>query len=221
MSYSESEIANMLKGRREGEVIDLKNSEITSYNKIDAIQRKIKLDNAYMKKYIFLDIDGVLNSEKYTEECYYKSGREYPYFGNGVPFDPSALTQLMYLCRYIKSKGDVPYIVLSSSWRLNKINLAIAEARLEEYNIQIDDVLDEDFFGTEARGALIQRYLNEIGHSVDFVIIDDESFDIKERFFLNNLVLTDPTIGFDSIAKETAKNILYREENIYDYKNTK
>lgn len=168
-----------------------------------------------MKKYIFLDIDGVLNNEKYTKLCYEKFHRKHPFFCNNVPFDPSSLIQLAYLCNYIRSKDDEPYVVLTSSWRLHDADREVAAARLEEYNIQIKDITTKDTY--LERGEQIKQYLDKIGHPVDFVILDDESFDIKE-YFPDELVLTDFRIGFTSKEKTKAEEILYKIEKDYNYK---
>ena len=163
-----------------------------------------------MRKYIFLDIDGVLNNEYYTKLCYEKWGRNTPFFCNNVPFDPDSLTQLAYLCNYIRSKGDEPYIVLTSSWRLNTTDIAVAAARLAEYNIKINDTTTKDM--NLERGQQIKEYLDKVGYSsVDFVIIDDEMFDI-ENYFLDELVLVNSQYGFTSKEKTKAKEILYKVE---------
>lgn len=168
-----------------------------------------------MKKYIFLDIDGVLNNEKYTKLCYKKFHRKHPFSCNNVPFDPSSLIQLAYLCNYIRSKDDEPYVVLTSSWRLHDADREVATARLEEYNIQIKDIAIKDTY--LKRGEQIKQYLDKIDHPIDFVILDDESFDIKE-YFPDKLVLTDSRVGFTSREKTKAKEILYRVEKDYNYK---
>lgn len=160
-----------------------------------------------MKKYIFLDIDGVLNNEYYTELCYKRWGRNTPFFCEDVPFDPDSLTQLAYLCSYIRSKGDEPYIVLTSSWRLNATDIAVAAARLAEYNIKINDITTKDM--DLKRGQQIKECLDKIEQSVDFVIIDDEMFDM-ENYFLDELVLVDPQYGLTSKEKTKAEKILYK-----------
>lgn len=168
-----------------------------------------------MRKYIFLDIDGVLNNEYYTKLCYEKFHRKRPFFCNNVPFDPSSLIQLAYLCNYIRSKNDEPYVVLTSSWRLHDADREVAAARLEEYNIQIKDITTKDTYLD--RGEQIKQYLDKIDHPIDFVILDDESFDIKE-YFPDELVLTDFRIGFTSKEKTKAEEILYKIEKDYNYK---
>lgn len=212
--YSISEIATMMRGKRDC-TIDLKNSMVNRDIILDARDRNIKFENAYMKKYIFLDIDGVLNNEYYTELCYKKWGRNTPFFCENVPFDPDSLTQLAYLCSYIRFKGDEPYIVLTSSWRLNATDMAVAAARLAEYNIKINDITTKDM--NLKRGQQIKEYLDKIEQSVDFTIIDDEMFDI-ENYFLDELVLVDPQYGFTSKEKTKAEEILYKVEKDYNYK---
>ena len=160
-----------------------------------------------MEKYIFLDIDGVLNNEKYTIECYKKWHRTTPFICDAMPFDPSSLEQLAYLCNYIRSKGDKPYVILSSSWRLHDTDKEVAAARLEEYNIQIRDITSKDM--RLKRGQQIKEYLDKLEQPVDFVIIDDEKFDI-EKYFLDELVLVNPQYGFTSKEKTKAKEILYQ-----------
>lgn len=162
-----------------------------------------------MNKYIFLDIDGVLNNVKYTIRCYEKWHRTSPFFCNRVPFDPSSLEQLSYLCNYIRSYNDNPYIVLTSSWRLHSKDVEVAAARLAEYNLKINDMTTKDM--SLNRGEQIREYLSKLEQPVDFVIIDDESFDIIE-LFSNRLVKVNSQYGFTSIEKEKAKEILYKDE---------
>ena len=67
--------------------------------------------------YIFLDVDGVLNNQKYIEKCYENNGHCAMHM-NHVPFDPKCLNNLMKLVRFIEQKAYDVKIILSSTWRL-------------------------------------------------------------------------------------------------------
>lgn len=157
--------------------------------------------------YIFLDIDGVLNDENYIRMCYQKNGG-YAMHMNHCPFDPNALTNLMYLVQYVRAIGSIPKIILSSSWRLHEIDIEIIKARIAEYGLQITNKTP---YLHQNRGKEIESFLEsqKLEEEYSFVILDDESFDIN-TIFPNNLVLVNPEYGLSSMDVEKAKTILER-----------
>lgn len=140
--------------------------------------------------YVFLDIDGVLNSENYLEKCYRKHHK--PMSMNHVPFDPKCLNNLMILVQTIEKHYQVK-IILSSTWRLHSIDYEIVDARLAEYGLCLSDktpVINQE------RGKEIQSYLKESKQKCNnFIILDDENFDILD-YFPQNLIKTDFKTGF-------------------------
>ena len=65
---------------------------------------------------VFLDVDGVLNSENYLIYMYEKNKR--PYHLYDMPFDPKCMENLKRLVKETKSK-----IVISSTWRKYEKNM--------------------------------------------------------------------------------------------------
>ena len=68
-----------------------------------------------MMKFLFLDIDGVLNTGRYQESLI---GDGLPFTDNdGALFDPIAIENLHYIINETSAK-----IVLTSTWRMDGIN---------------------------------------------------------------------------------------------------
>lgn len=154
--------------------------------------------------YIFLDIDGVLNDEDYTIQCYEKNGG-YPMHMNFAPFDPRALNNLMYLVQKLRKTGT-PKIILSSTWRLDNTDTEIVKARIAEYGLRIEDRTPHIHSN---RGEEIEAFLQKQDNKGDYsvVILDDDFFDIKEKF-PNCLVLVDRYYGLSMKDVEKAIEIL-------------
>lgn len=161
-----------------------------------------------MINYIFLDVDGVLNDERHIEECYEKNGG-YPMSMNHVPFDPSALTNLMNLVQYIRKRGDVPKIILSSTWRLHEIDMEIVSARIAEYGLRLEGRTP---YIHSNRGEEIESFLSSenITEDYSFVILDDDSFDIKTKY-PDRLVLVNRIVGLLESDVQLAIEILERK----------
>lgn len=87
---------------------------------------------------IFLDVDGVLNCEKYTIKQADKYGFEWSpgghlqYFCNCVPFTPVALDTL----HRMRKKNLFDTIVVHSSWRLSELDMEVLNARLANVRIE-------------------------------------------------------------------------------------
>lgn len=75
---------------------------------------------------LFLDIDGVLNSQEYTKWCYTDDGKQYLVEGGDIFVDRNAVNLIKRLC----DEYDVR-IVISSSWR--DISLSATIKSFEEY----------------------------------------------------------------------------------------
>lgn len=130
-------------------------------------------------KYIFLDIDGVLNNEKYTKKCYNKNGKK-PFWCENVPFNPRCLKRLAKIVRKTKAK-----IILTSTWRLYDKNMTVLKARIAEYGLEITDKTENI---NHLRGFEIKEWLknnNFNWNTDDFIVIDDEVDDITN--YINEL----------------------------------
>ena len=160
---------------------------------------------------IFLDIDGVMNSTEEMIALYNQHGSS---IDNTLP-SPTK-------CKLLKQLVDetCAKVVLSSSWRLSLNAIQKLIDLFEPYNLILSgftchEVESKKFknspyedikpryqhtigdFGTyiEDRGAEIANWLLDHPTVENFVILDDEDSDIK-AWFPNNLVKTDPQVGF-------------------------
>ncbi len=154
-------------------------------------------------KVIFLDVDGVLNCKTTTEVIWRKSGKK---GFRGVEDE-----KLELLSKIVKTTGA--YIVLSSTWRLNKVKSIFddyvfyddwddeeyeaydegdqeersaykyLEKRMSEHGLSIYDDTP-DSGGAYSRGKEIHAWLEQHLDVSGFVIIDDEEF---HDFYTYNL----------------------------------
>lgn len=132
-----------------------------------------------MKKIIFLDIDGVLNTS-YSRQ-------------KNVAIDEFRLVYLAEIVKRTKSK-----IVLTSTWRynLNRTFLGFRAtnnstktllALLKKYRLKINDTLPDT--PNDHRALDIANYVknNKINN---FLILDDETFDYNNYNLSSHLLLT-------------------------------
>ena len=127
-------------------------------------------------KIIFLDVDGVLNSEQ-----------------DGFSMELETDTHLKLLEELINKTGAK--IVLSSSWRMGfGCSFSLSNtliSRLKEHGLSILDITPERKDGN--RGLEIKEWLNK-NPAKNILVLDDEEFDI-ENIFPNNFVKTNNEIG--------------------------
>ena len=151
---------------------------------------------------IFLDIDGVLNSDVFDKKPVVfddyldrKASR----------LDPNALG---LLCDYVKRKGCV--VVISSTWRLDSSLDEIKEifSKAGYCDIPIVGVTDRIYkvhggpivhingyhldSGLHERGIEIESYRRDNDLMCDYIVIDDDDFDIHED---QPLVKVDSRVG--------------------------
>lgn len=124
-------------------------------------------------KVIFLDIDGVLNSDEYVEKVK-KSDIQ------GIERDID-IEKVKLLKRAIDETGAK--VVLSSSWRYTK-NARYLKELLANYGIRVDSTP----YIQEKRGLEIKKWLSENQEVEDFLIIDDEIFDSFDEELMKKLV---------------------------------
>lgn len=178
-------------------------------NKVKSKQRYYNSKSCVYKEtrkkilYLFLDVDGVLNNEKYIVKCYEKHHK--PMHMNHVPFNPTCLSNLMVL---IQSLGTLNYdvkIILSSTWRLDNISYEIVNARLAEYGLKITDCTP---YIDGNRGIEIKKFLSDKLYD-ELLILDDDDFDIKP-YYPNNLVKTNFKNGLTKDKVTKALNIIIK-----------
>lgn len=170
-------------------------------------------------KLLFLDIDGVLNSNKYfqhpqyREECNALDLRDY--YGEEVlelaPYlhmDPSAIKLLNSI---IDQTGA--YVILSSAWR--RFNPILQINQWLQMRGATFDLLDQtpQFKTIVPRGHEVKSFLDSFKQSVSsFVIIDDLPHrDFKS--FRKQFVQTDPNVGLTLQDVEKIINILNQNDD--------
>lgn len=152
---------------------------------------------------IFLDIDGVLNTERFQK--YQVKYGECDDFEANFNFDPICMKNLKELINKTNS-----YIVLSSSWRHGNPRF------IDEVfnNLKLYD-MKERFFSTtpllrdKSRGEEISSWLNSFSDmNVNYVILDDED---NVGIHMDRLVKCDEYYGFTKDKLNEALRILERD----------
>lgn len=157
-----------------------------------------------MDKYIFLDIDGVLNSEQYyLEKPQHKRWREFKdkldkHIAWGVcNIDPKAVKLLNILVTETNAR-----IVVSSSWRGDyTLQTVFSLAGIIEPIYGETPRLESRF-----RGEEIDKWLKERQEPYKYVILDDDSDMLDTQ--RNNFIHTDWKVGLTGENVNKAIEIL-------------
>ena len=139
-----------------------------------------------MKKILFLDIDGVVNSEKTFQR-----------HRGAIGIDP----YMAFLVGKIQLDTDCD-VVLSSSWRYGNKEL------LDEVRKQVVDFIDvtPDVEGNMVRGKEIQAWLDKHPKVKRYAILDDDSDMLSEQ--RPNFFQTSWKTGItDEIAKQVTEHL--------------
>ena len=170
-----------------------------------------------MERYLFLDIDGVLNTLNYCDfltEC----GDEYT-DEDGAIFDPDAVENLAYIIKKIPNLK----IVISSTWRhkgWDWMNRIWKKRKLpgEIYSFTpildvvcfvdiVSEINSKSVYPYGTRGLEINEWIRLYAcrdyQSYKYAIIDDEVDFLAIQGY--NIVLTDPNVG---ITKEIAEKVI-------------
>ena len=124
-------------------------------------------------KVIFLDIDGVLNSDEYFDKI-----KNLDIQGIEQEID---IEKIKLLKKAINETGAK--VVLSSSWRYTRNGQQLKEL-LSNYEIYVDSTP----LIQNKRGLEIKKWLSEHQCIEDFVILDDEVFDSYDDVLIKKLV---------------------------------
>ncbi len=165
---------------------------------------------------IFLDFDGVMNSDKYFAGPIFKNETkdmdwdEIMLIAHHTHLDRDAIQLVNQLV--VRSGASV---VVSSTWRqhysIDELNKMLAD-RGATFNIIAATPVHRSYLGWglqhTIRGHEIQDYLDGVLEPVQFVILDD--IDNMDHLS-NHLVLTDESIGLTSEDVEKALQILSEE----------
>lgn len=163
-----------------------------------------------MSKILFLDIDGVLNTERQHDHCV-EAGLTYV-DNFGYAFDPEAVANLE---RIVNETGAD--IVISSSWKfwgLSTIQKLCASRELPGKVVDItpNNVSDELLLSIDlslmempaGKGSEIKEWLDAKGSEVvNYAILDDVPDMLPEQ--QSHFVQTDPRVG---ITKDDAERII-------------
>lgn len=144
-------------------------------------------------KVVFLDVDGVLNSDDWAWDLFNKYGVQV--YRENILYEP-ALLQL----RRIINETDAK-IVISSSWR--KIPSAYNDLKmwLNKYGMAI---YDKTPYVGKTRGHDISAWLKKHSGIDEYVILDDDS-DMDDQF--DHFVMTNYFVG---LTKENADECIKR-----------
>ena len=145
-------------------------------------------------KVIFLDIDGVLNSDTYMEKQLDNSSE-----GIESEIDPATL---ILLKKAVDTTGAK--IILSSSWRIMRKYNEL-EKFLMKFGISLSGKTP---YVDGKRGLEIKQYLSENENIEQYLILDDEIFESFDEELVNHLILTKSDQNYHSFSEGlTEKNI--------------
>ena len=153
------------------------------------------------KKYIFLDIDGVLNSEEW-HQYYWDNDLQYTPYDTEIDYRAARM-----MCELVNKTGAE--IVISSSWRtdMNEVRRRLHNSGLKcpiELRIEGYEFSESDKHPT--RGELIERFLSTHPCST-YVIFDDEN-DMTDEQKDGHFVKTKWKTGITKKDISTAERIL-------------
>ena len=145
-------------------------------------------------KVIFLDIDGVLNTTVDNTKIHIRD-RGFHFFidFNLIP----NLKQILELCL----NQDIKIIVTSIN-ALNKNSEMFNKLLLDYFHIKKKIVIDVDSRQNKERGLFVQDMIKKYNIN-NFVVIDDDDFDILPYISLNNFMNINRAVGinFEDIEK--------------------
>lgn len=139
-----------------------------------------------MRKVIFLDIDGVMNSRN-------------DYYSYTMETDSH-----LKLLKQIIDATDAE-IVLSSTWRLFKDSRDVVHRRLQEFGMDFIGCTPDSSSDLMHRGDQIRRWLKDNPNVTSFVILDNDN-DMCE--LITHLVRTDTSVGLQKSDVDKAINML-------------
>ena len=144
----------------------------------------------------------------YWDECFDRHHVKGIMSMHCFPFDPKCLSNLMKLNQELQKQNYNVKIVLSSTWRLNQVDIEIVNSRLAEYGMRIFATTIS--LSSGKRGLEIKNFLEDekYGKAGNYLILDDEIKDIVEQFEEKHIIHTNFNTGFDNAnLKEAIKKV--------------
>ena len=133
-------------------------------------------------KIIFLDIDGVLNSDEYFDKIKNLNI-------NGIENDID-VSKIVLLKKSLDETGAK--VVLTSSWRYTR-----KAQELKQLLLSYGIIVDCTPFIDNERGIEIKKWLQEHNDIQDFLILDDEIFDSYDEKLMKKLIKISDTNGIN------------------------
>ena len=175
-------------------------------NELKHIKELLESKQADDRKYLFLDLDGVLNTGQYSN--YLEENNLQQFDEDGAIFDPSAVKNLQYIIE--KTHAE---IILTSTWRYDGLDRMIQLWKNRNLPSVLAGITPDLFPRGERRpkglrGLEIYDWLNygrgfDFGVFYTYAIVDDEDDFLEQQ--LEHLVLTDPMKG---ITREVANKVI-------------
>jgi hypothetical protein len=164
-----------------------------------------------MTKCIFLDIDGVLNTEVWVRHIFslfkgktHGQLKKYLRDDYGATFDSMAVDMLSYIINETDAK-----IVISSTWRASGLKIMLEMWKTRELPGEVIDITPNHMSWTGStlqRGKEIDEWLSKHPEVTNYVIIDDDTD--MEPHQLGNFVHVDPQYGLTAKKALECINIL-------------
>ena len=131
---------------------------------------------------LFLDIDGVLNSDEYIDKV-----KKLSIEGIESEID---VNKIKLLKRVVEETGAV--VVLTSSWRYTRKAQDLKDL-LSRYEIYVDSTP----FINNKRGLEIKKWLEDNPNVENYVILDDEIFDSYDEELMDHLIKISSGNGYN------------------------
>ena len=192
--------------------------ELNGENELKRIEEVLKLKNSIKRKFLFLDIDGVLNTWQYSNQLLMNGKSDFD--ENGSIFDPETIRNLQYII-----DSTCANIVLSSTWRFDGIQAMkklwrerTLPGKLIGMTPHLTTANFEDLDSCEfwqkhpigSRGIEIDEWLrlntNKMLEPYTYAILDDEEDFLFHQ--LNHVILTDPMQGITKVIANKVIAIL-------------
>lgn len=159
-------------------------------------------------KIIFLDIDGVLNHERFYKERFEKRNDAYKLERPYSEIDPECVNNLNQLVKETQAK-----IVISSTWRNSGLKYCEDALKFHGFDGEIIDITPNLRSENCLRGNEILKWTKDNQHLVgdhynftEYVILDDDSDMLYWQ--RNNFLLIDRFVGLTMGDVFRAKKIL-------------